>query len=65
MDTCTRYVVAPETVFHVNTGLRDIFKAVLIGEINTGVAGEGGTVVKLHAEVQSLVPILFFAFTRQ
>jgi hypothetical protein len=45
VEICTRYVVAPLTVPHVNVGMVGILVAPLLGELNTGESGAVDTLL--------------------
>ena len=53
VETCNRYVAAPEEAFHVNVKLVAWFEAPFTGETREGLAGGDGrlaAVVKLHED---------------
>ena len=65
-ETCNPYEVAPVEAFQLKVGFVATPVAPFAGEARVGAAGGEGAVVKLRTgEDQSLVPPVFFAFTRQ
>jgi hypothetical protein len=64
VDNCILYEETPVTAFQISDKLSGWLAALFTGVASVGTAGARGCVEKLHPSDHSLVPPLFFAFTR-